>query len=322
MKWIVLLVLAACGTKKDANTDKPAAAPVGSASVDASTGGSGAGSARVPTGEEAVAEMTAIGDEMCACKDEACLKPVIEKAVGLNAKYGTTELTPDQNAKLAGVMRKAQKCMRAIQKGMTGPTDPRLKPPTAEDLATYLKGIPGTGKLTTTITTSLGAFHCELYTDKAPMTVANFVGLATGKKPWRDSKSGAVVENKPFFNGLIFHRVIPGFMIQGGDPLGLGSGGPGYEFEDEVDNGLVVEPGSLAMANSGPATNGSQFFVMESRAAWLDNKHTVFGKCAEVDLVKTITGVEKECPTCDENDPKRDRPKTPVTIKSVTFSRT
>ncbi|MCW5804550.1 MAG: peptidylprolyl isomerase [Deltaproteobacteria bacterium] len=213
--------------------------------------------------------------------------------------------------------------MRAIAKAGDGPSDPRLKAPTKEDLDAYLKDVPGpaAGKLTAKISTSMGDFTCELYPDKAPMTVANFVGLATGKKPWRDPKSKNVMENKPFYEGLIFHRVIPGFMIQGGDPLGQGTSGPGYDFDDEVDNGLTVDPGCLAMANSGPATNGSQFFVMEGRAAWLDNKHTVFGRCAELDLVKKITAVEKECPKCDQQDPRHDRPKTNVTIKSITFAR-
>ncbi|HET7503743.1 MAG TPA: peptidylprolyl isomerase [Kofleriaceae bacterium] len=187
-----------------------------------------------------------------------------------------------------------------------------LRPPVAADLAEYTKDLPGNGPLTATIDTSMGAFHCELFADKAPITVANFVGLATGKKPWMNPNTSTLEKNKPFFDGLIFHRVIAGFMIQGGDPLGQGTGGPGYKFEDEVNNGLVMKPGTLAMANAGPATNGSQFFITEGAPNWLNNKHTIFGQCKEVDLVKQITGVAKG---------PGDRPTTPVTITKVTIAK-
>ncbi|MEO7736076.1 MAG: peptidylprolyl isomerase [Kofleriaceae bacterium] len=187
-----------------------------------------------------------------------------------------------------------------------------VRPPTAADLNEYTKELSGKGKLSTTIETSMGSFHCELYPDKAPITVANFVGLATGKKPWMNPSSHAVEKGKPFFDGLIFHRVIPTFMIQGGDPLGQGTGGPGYEFDDEVNNGLTMKPGTLAMANAGPGTNGSQFFITEGGPAHLNNRHTIFGLCKEVDLVKQITGVPRS---------EQDRPNTAVTITKITFSK-
>jgi peptidyl-prolyl cis-trans isomerase A (cyclophilin A) len=190
--------------------------------------------------------------------------------------------------------------------------DTAVRPPTAADLATYTKDLSGSGPLTATIDTSLGTFHCELFADKAPMTVANFVGLATGKKAWQDPKSGQTQVGKPFFEGLVFHRVIPGFMIQGGDPLGQGVGGPGYSFDDEVNNGLAMKPGTLAMANAGPGTNGSQFFITEGSPSYLNNKHTIFGQCKEVDLVKKIEGVPRG---------PGDRPETPVTITKVTISK-
>jgi peptidyl-prolyl cis-trans isomerase A (cyclophilin A) len=186
-----------------------------------------------------------------------------------------------------------------------------LRPPVASDLADYSKDLPGTGsKLMATIETPLGTLHCELYGDKVPMTVANFVGLATGKKPWRNPNSGAIEKGKPFFDGLIFHRVIPEFMIQGGDPKGQGNGGPGYQFDDEFVQGLEMSPGTLAMANAGPGTNGSQFFVMEGARPDLVGHHTIFGKCAELDVVQKIT----HTPTTD------DRPNTPVTMK-ITISK-
>ncbi|MEZ4401687.1 MAG: peptidylprolyl isomerase [Kofleriaceae bacterium] len=194
-----------------------------------------------------------------------------------------------------------------------GGDDGAVRAPVAADLATYLKAVPGKGTLRATIATSMGTFHCALYEREAPMTVANFVGLATGQKPWKDPLSGAVKTGTPLYDGLIFHRVIPGFMIQGGDPLGKGVGGPGYNFDDEVASGLKMEAGGLlAMANAGPGTNGSQFFITEAAAPWLTGHHTIFGKCDEVDLVKQITGVPKG---------PGDRPTTPVSINQITISR-
>ena len=113
---------------------------------------------------------------------------------------------------------------------------------------------------TAIINTSEGSITCELFTKEAPNTVANFVGLATGTKEFKDLKTDKMVK-RPFYNGLIFHRVIPGFMIQGGDPLGDGTGGPGYQFDNENTNASFSKPGVLAIANAGPNTNGSQFFI-------------------------------------------------------------
>jgi cyclophilin family peptidyl-prolyl cis-trans isomerase len=191
------------------------------------------------------------------------------------------------------------------------PAGDEVRPPVAADLAEYTKDLPGTGKLQATIDTSMGAFHCELYADKSPMTVANFVGLATGKKPWMNPKTGNVERGKPYYDGLTFHRVIPKFMIQGGDPLGQGIGGPGYEFADEISD-VKMAPGVLAMANTGqPVTNGGQFFITEIGPDWLQGKHTIFGQCKEVDLVKKITSVPATA----------DKPNQPVTITKVTISR-
>jgi peptidyl-prolyl cis-trans isomerase A (cyclophilin A) len=188
-----------------------------------------------------------------------------------------------------------------------------IRPPVAADLATYLKNVKGTGTvLMATIDTSLGSLHCTLFEDKAPMTVANFVGLATGQKAWVDPKTTKTVKGKPFYDGLIFHRVIPGFMVQGGDPLGLGTGGPGYQFADEIHPEVRNVPGTLAMANAGPRTNGSQFFINEVRSQHLDNRHTVFGQCREVELVQKIANAPRDA---------GDRPQPPVVIKKVTIAR-
>ncbi|MBA3394464.1 MAG: peptidylprolyl isomerase [Deltaproteobacteria bacterium] len=182
-----------------------------------------------------------------------------------------------------------------------------VRAPVAADLAEYTKDLPGSGnKLLAKFETSMGTINCELFPDKAPMTVANFVGLATGKKAWMNPKTGSAEVGKPFFDGIVFHRVIPEFMIQGGDPLGRGTGGPGYNFGDEFVPELKMEPGTLAMANAGPGTNGSQFFITEVGPAWLNGKHTIFGKCKEVDLVKQIARVPQD---------EQNTPNTPITMK-------
>jgi peptidyl-prolyl cis-trans isomerase A (cyclophilin A) len=171
---------------------------------------------------------------------------------------------------------------------------------------------PATAPLVAVMETSKGKFTCELYDKQAPVTVANFVGLARGLRPWQDPKTKQWVK-KPFYDGLIFHRVIPGFMIQGGDPLGLGIGNPGYKFEDEFSPDLKFDkPGLLAMANAGPATNGSQFFITEGTPQHLSGRHTIFGHCDPVALVTEIAGVEKG---------PRDKPVTDVVIKKLTISR-
>ncbi|MCA9680307.1 MAG: peptidylprolyl isomerase [Kofleriaceae bacterium] len=192
-----------------------------------------------------------------------------------------------------------------------------VRPPVAEDLAEYTKDLPGDGPLVATFDTSMGAIHCELAADKVPRTVANFVGLATGKKPWYNPRTRKVEKGVPFFDGLMFHRVIPEFMIQGGDPMGSGMGGPGYNFDDEFSPDLKHDrPGTLSMANAGVhgghGTNGSQFFITEVPTDQLDGRHSVFGYCKEVDLVKAIARVPR-----DGND----RPNTPVTMNHVTITR-
>jgi peptidyl-prolyl cis-trans isomerase A (cyclophilin A) len=139
-----------------------------------------------------------------------------------------------------------------------------------------------------TFETSAGKIGVKLLPDRAPKTVANFVGLATGTKEWTDPRTGQKVK-KPLFDGTDFHRVIPNFMIQGGDPLSNGTGGPGYKFEDEFHADDEFKPGHLAMANSGPGTNGSQFFITEVATAHLNRRHTIFGEVVcGLDLVGKI----------------------------------
>ena len=162
-----------------------------------------------------------------------------------------------------------------------------------------------------TIETDLGSLDCKLFEDKAPITVANFVGLARGVRPWKEPQTGQWVK-KPAYDGTIFHRVIKGFMIQGGDPKGTGSGEPGYVIPDEIwENALHDRPGLLCMANRGPNTNGAQFFITDALAKHLDGGYTIFGECGPEEMVHKLASVEVQ----------GERPKNPPKIKTVTIRR-
>ena len=168
---------------------------------------------------------------------------------------------------------------------------------------------------TAVIDTTMGRLTCKLYDKQAPITVANFIGLSDGSKDWTDPDTLEKFHAKPFYDGTTFHRVIPNFMIQGGDHRGDGTGDPGYLFEDEFDPSLTFdEPGRLAMANSGPGTNGSQFFIAEQPVPELNGKHTIFGQCDAhtVLLVASIARVERN---------SQDKPITPVLIQHITIVR-
>jgi len=169
------------------------------------------------------------------------------------------------------------------------------------------------GPLYATLKTSMGDIVIQLFDDKAPKTVANFVDLATSAKEWRSPKTREKAK-RPLYNGTIFHRVIPGFMIQGGDPLGNGTGGPGYRFADEFHPDLNhSKPGILSMANAGPNTNGSQFFIIQKPTPWLDGKHSVFGEVVKgQNAVDAIINAPRDL---------RDRPIKDVVIQEVIISR-
>ena len=161
-------------------------------------------------------------------------------------------------------------------------------------------------------TTSEGNFTARLFDAEAPKTVANFTGLADGTREWTDPRTGNKVK-QPYYDGTVFHRVIDGFMIQGGDPLGQGTGGPGYNFADEFHPKLRhAKAGVLSMANRGPNTNGGQFFITLAATPWLDDKHSVFGEIVDgMDVVRRIGGTPTSKPG--------DRPLKPITIQTVTI---
>ncbi len=185
---------------------------------------------------------------------------------------------------------------------------PPLGSETTEEI---LASFEGDGTLYAVVTTSMGEFQCELFEDEAPNTVANFAGLAMGLKTYLDADRQP--SRSHFYDGLIFHRVIPNFMIQGGDPTGTGMGGPGYQFEDEFHPTRRHDgAGVLSMANAGPNTNGSQFFITEVATPHLNDRHSVFGRCNPGALVTTIANV----PTGPANRPLQD-----VTIDSIRIER-
>jgi peptidyl-prolyl cis-trans isomerase A (cyclophilin A) len=168
--------------------------------------------------------------------------------------------------------------------------------------------------LTVVLDTSMGRMTCRFFDKQAPLTVANFIGLAEGTKAWTDPVSKKNMKAKPFYDGTTFHRVIPNFMIQGGDPTGTGTGDPGYMFADEFDPDLNFDvPGRMAMANSGPGTNGSQFFITGVPTPWLNRKHTIFGEVIDgTEVIDEISKVETG---------RNDRPVKDVVLESVVIER-
>lgn len=200
-------------------------------------------------------------------------------------------------------------------KSSSQPSDQSASQSLPESPETQAHVSPQPSGPTVILDTSMGRVTCKLFSKEAPQTVANFIGLAEGTKDWTDPSTHEKMHGKPLYDGTTFHRVIPGFMIQGGDPLGNGHGDPGYYISDEFDPDLNFDvPGRLAMANSGPNTDGSQFFITEVPYDSLDQHYTIFGQCDphSVIVVHSIADVER-----DGND----KPLTPVTLKKVTIVR-
>jgi peptidyl-prolyl cis-trans isomerase A (cyclophilin A) len=213
----------------------------------------------------------------------------------------TPSQTPTANA------AKASSPARVAALRLTVPPPPRLSAACEDGRVA--------NQLTATLHTSAGDIVLQLFPDHAPVTVQNFVGLAEGTKEWTDPRTKKK-STAPLYDGTIFHRVIDGFMIQGGDPLGQGYGGPGYQFKDEFHPELRFDrPYLLAMANAGPGTNGSQFFITVGPTPHLNRKHTIFGEVADADSRAVVDRIAKT-PTGPQ-----DRPRQEVTINSVTISR-
>jgi peptidyl-prolyl cis-trans isomerase A (cyclophilin A) len=166
-----------------------------------------------------------------------------------------------------------------------------------------------------TLHTNHGDIKVNLFGLDAPVTVANFVGLSDGTKEWTHPRTGAKNTDTPLYNGVIFHRIIPGFMIQGGDPAGTGMGGPGYNFNDEISEQNFNDPYKLAMANAGPGTNGSQFFITVADTGWLYGKHTVFGEVADEDSKKVVDKIVAV------KTGAQDRPLEDVVINSISIEK-
>lgn len=226
------------------------------------------------------------------------------------------EPTPSANAEKAAPAATPAASVTMSAASAPTPAEPALKKAGGDPLEGKFtlqdatKDIKGSGALMAKIETGKGTLQCKLFEDKAPVSVANFVGLATGTRPWKDPTGNWV--KKPAYDGTTFHRIIKGFMIQGGDPKGNGSGEPGYVIKDEVWEGAKHDkPGLLCMANRGPNTNGAQFFITDAAAAHLDGGYTIFGECGPVQTIHTIA----ETPTMG------DRPTTPVPIQKVSIAR-
>lgn len=232
------------------------------------------------------------------------------------ALTGCTQPLEDQNAKLTqrvADLERATKRLEEENARLTAENErlnaARLAAERARKFEKY--GYDETKKLVASIDTSKGTIRCTLRPDQAPETVLNFIELSRGEREWTDPANGEKT-TRPLYSGTIFHRVIPEFMIQGGDPKGNGTGGPGYQFADEVGSFTTFDrPGLLAMANSGPDTNGSQFFVTEGTPEHLNGKHTIFGDCEDLATVKAIARVERD---------RRDKPLKDVVIKQITIT--
>jgi peptidyl-prolyl cis-trans isomerase A (cyclophilin A) len=227
-------------------------------------------------------------------------KPAVATSASATATSKSTAAAPETPPSDETPPRPAARPTAAV---VPSPDDPLKGVFTLEDAT---QGIPGSGALLATIETDLGKLECKLFADKAPLTVANFIGLARGTRPWKDNDGKWV--KKAAYDGTIFHRIIKGFMIQGGDAKGTGAGEPGYAVPDEIWEGAAHDrAGLLCMANRGKNTNGAQFFITDAAAPHLDNGYTIFGACGPEEMVHKIASVEV----------LGERPKTPPKIKSV-----
>ena len=248
---------------------------------------------------------------IAACKSQTPPEPVASDPTPAVTASATAAALGSGRKPILGRERPASRRQAIVPR-------PAASVPISEDdplkgkwtLAEATKDVPGKGALLASIDTDMGTLSCVLFEDKSPITTAAFVGLATGKRTWKNPEGKWV--NKPAYDGTIFHRIIKGFMIQGGDAAGTGAGEPGFLIPDEIwADAYHDRPGQLCVANRGPNTNGAQFFITDAAAAHLDNRYTIFGECGPVDLVHKIAAVEV----------KGEKPSTPPKIKKVSIKR-
>lgn len=263
-----------------------------------------------------------LGASVAGCeeaKKEAPSKPAIKReSTPAGNPSARAQLKLGANKDLKGLLSRlnkmpGQKGGRKIEAKPVASVVPTPDDPVKGkfDIEDAGKGLKGEGYFKASIDTTAGKLECELWHDKAPITVANFVGLARGIRPWKSPKDDKWVK-KPLYDGTPFHRVIKGFMIQGGDPNHNGSGGPGYVIPDEIwEDAHHDERGLICMANRGPNTNGSQFFIMDGAAAHLDGGYTIFGKCGPDEVIEKIASTKVV----------GDKAADPVKIKSVKITR-
>ena len=256
-------------------------------------------------------ELTASPGSEAPATQATQASPVGSNILGSSAAQNTTRLSPP------AAPPKRKVTARPVASVAPKEDDPAKGKFTLKDA---VKGLPSGKTLLATIETDLGSLECKLFDDKAPITVANFIGLARGTRPWK-AGDGKWQTKKPAYDGTVFHRIIKGFMIQGGDtnfkmPLAadaqLGTGEAGYVIPDEIwEDANHDRPGLLCMANRGPNTNSAQFFITDAAAAHLDNGYTIFGECSPEDVLHKIAAVEV----------MHDKPKSAPVIKKITITR-
>jgi peptidyl-prolyl cis-trans isomerase A (cyclophilin A) len=246
--------------------------------------------------------------------EEARTAPAVSNAV--NAEASSAPAAVQSQSSQSSVQQSVAEGSAAV--AAKAPATPAVAPASDGDplngkftLQDATKGLAPTGKLVAEIATDGGKLKCELFDDKAPKAVANFIGLARGLRPFKDPKTGQWVK-RPGYDGTVFHRIIKGFMIQGGDPAGTGAGEPGYVFDDEVWPGATHDRrGLLCMANRGPNTNGMQFFILDAAAKHLDRSFTIFGSCGPDAVIEKLASSEV----------RGDRAVNPPKITKVTIRR-
>ena len=313
----MLVMLAACGGNgQGGRTEEPAPPPSSPASpAEGAQAGTDAATPADDCGELAGLMCRTQGLEGEACTEleqrvrdrggDYCASrlPDAREQVGLSERLLAEDAPPGE------AVAERESCPEAERVLAPTTPDPENGDFTIEEA---LAGLPGEGSPRARIVTRLGTLDCLLFAEEAPLTVANFVGLARGLRPWWDPCRKAWVKER-YYDGLLFHRVIPRFMAQGGDVLGNGMGGPGYEFGSEIVSELRHDRGgTLAYANSGPDTNGSQFYITVAARPDLDGGYVVFGYCDGVDVIEKIVSVPRD---------GDDRPHSPVWLRSLTITR-